>query len=88
MTSVPTLFHALDKIRYFRNILLSDDKKVRIIVGHWATGKTQSLRRAIDDLKYIPVNQVCVLKGGKPIPQLPVTGPLRSPRPILLYDGR
>lgn len=77
--AVPTLRHALDKVRYFRNVLLDDGRpKVRIIVGGGATGKTMSLHLAIDDLKHVPVNRLCILNESDPIPQLPVTGPVRS----------
>ena len=74
-----TLRHALDKVRYFRSILLDDGRpKVRIIVGGGATGKTMSLHQAIQDLTHVPVNRLCVLNESEPIPQLPVTGLVRS----------
>jgi len=80
-----TLSHALDKVRYFRNVLLSDENKVRIIVGHGGTGKTMSLHQAITDLQHVPVNRLCVINCTDPIPRLPVTGPVRSSEPILVY---
>ena len=81
-----TLCHALDKVRYFRSILLDDGRpKVRIIVGGGATGKTMSLHQAIDDLKHVPVNRLCVLNESEPIPQLPVTGPVRNKEATLIY---
>ena len=84
--SVPTLRHALDKVRYFRNVLLDDGRpKVRIIVGHGGTGKTMSLHLAIDDLKHVPVNQICVINPTDPVPRLPVTGPVRESEPTLIY---
>lgn len=85
--SVPVLRHALDKVRYFRNVLLDDgNPKVRIIVGHCATGKTASLCQAINDLKDIPVNRLCVLNESEPIPQLEMAGPTRiHGNPILIY---
>ena len=81
-----TLCHALDKVRYFRSILLDDGRpKVRIIVGGGATGKTMSLHQAIDDLKHVPVNRLCVLNESEPIPQLPVTGLVRNKEATLIY---
>ena len=81
-----TLCHALDKVRYFRNVLLDDGRpKVRIIVGGGATGKTMSLRLAIDDLKHVPVNRLCILNESDPIPQLPVTGLVRDKEATLIY---
>lgn len=77
--SVSVLRHALDKILYFRNVLLDEGRpKVRIIVGHGATGKTTSLHQAIDDLQHVPVNQLCVINATDPVPRMPVTGPVRS----------
>lgn len=85
--SVPVLRHALDKVRYFRNVLLDDgNPKVRIIVGGGATGKTSSLFQAINDLKDTPVNRLCVLNESEPIPQLQMAGPTRiHGNPILIY---
>jgi len=85
--AVPVLRHALDKVRYFRNVLLSEEErtKVRIIVGHGGTGKTQTLHMAIADLKHVPVNSVCVLNQGDTIPRLPVASSVRPTEPILIY---
>ena len=84
--SVPVLRHALDKVRYFRNVLLDDgNPKVRIIVGHGATGKTMSLHQAITDLQHVPVNQICVINATDPVPRMPVTGPVRQGEATLIY---
>ena len=81
-----TLRHALDKVRYFRYVLLNDERpKVRIIVGHGATGKTHSLHQAIDYLPHVPVNQICVINATDPVPRMPVTGPVRDSDPTLIY---
>jgi hypothetical protein len=81
-----TLCHALDKVRYFRDVLLDNgNPKVRIIVGGGATGKTSSLHQAITDLQHVPVNRLCVLNESDSIPQLPVTGPVRSSYATLIY---
>jgi len=83
----PVLRHALDKVRYFRNVLYGDDMRVRIVVGHGATGKTASLNQAIADVELgpNPANQLCVLSCMASIPQLPVKEPRSTVTAILVY---
>jgi hypothetical protein len=53
------LSHTLDKVRYFRNLLVSEDTRVRILIG------TDSLLRTLDmavkDMKGVPVNGLAII---------------------------
>jgi len=53
------LSHTLDKVRYFRNLLISEDTRVRILIG------TDSLLRTLDmavkDMKGVPVNGLAII---------------------------
>ena len=83
----PVLRHALDKVRYFRNVLYGDDKRVRIIVGDQASKKLTALRRAIEDVEMGPhlANQLCVLSPTNPVPWLAVKEPKDGTAAILVY---
>lgn len=83
----PVLRHALDKVRYFRNVLYGDDKRVRIIVGDQASKKLTALRRAIEDAEMGPhrANQLCVLSPTNPVPWLAVKEPKDGTAAILVY---
>ena len=83
----PVIRHALDKVRYFRNVLYGDDKRVRIIVGDQASKKLTALRRAIEDAEMGPhrANQLCVLSPTNPVPWLAVKEPKDGTAAILVY---
>lgn len=86
-TTYPILRHALDKVRYFRNVLYGDDMRVRIVVGHGATGKTASLHHAVDDVDMgsSPTNQICLLNCEDSIPRILVRDPKDRRTAILIY---
>ena len=74
-----------DKIQYFKGILTDDNRAVRIIVGHGATGKSASLEAALSELAGRTLNQLCVLTPCEVSPSLPVTGPTNGDSPILVF---
>ena len=86
----PILSHTLDKVRYFRDLLIreaSEGEPIHIIVGHGATGKTASFQQALDDVEmgYVLANQICILHCDDPIPFFPVRQPRDRHRAILVY---
>jgi len=83
----PVLRHALDKVRYFRNVLYGDDMRVRIVVGHGATGKTNSLHNAVDDIELgsSSANQICLLNCEDSVPRILVRDPKDRRTAILIY---
>ena len=83
--ALPVFSHTLDKVRYFRNILLSSDQSVRIILVRDRVGTMEALRHAISDVSDAPANPLCVIQTCSHKPTLPVRGPLRPTPPILVY---
>jgi hypothetical protein len=83
----PVLSHSLDKIRYFRNVLYGNDKRIRIVVGDQASKKLTALRRAVEDVEMGPAlaNQLCVLTPTTPVPWLPLKEPKDRSAAILVY---
>ena len=83
----PVLRHALDKVRYFRNVLYGDDLRVRIIIGDEASQKVTTLKQALSDVEMGSslANQLCVLNPIDPIPWLPVKEPKDKSAAILVY---
>ena len=75
------LSHTLDKVRYFRNLLVTEDvTRVRILIGHIS----HPLNLAIRDMKGVPVNQLVILRehtSAKLIESEQVT----NRDPILVY---
>jgi hypothetical protein len=53
------LCHTLDKVRYFRNLLISEDTRVRILIG--TDRLLQTLDMAIKDMKGVPVNGLAII---------------------------
>ena len=78
------LSHTLDKVRYFRNLLVTEDvTRVRILIGHIS----HSMNLAIRDMKGVPVNQLVILRehtSAKLIESEQVT----NRDPILIYARR
>ena len=78
------LSHTLDKVRYFRNLLVTEDvTRVRILIGHIS----HALNLAIRDMKGVPVNQLVILRehtSAKLIESEQVT----NRDPILIYARR
>ena len=57
------LEHSLDKVRYFRNLLISDDKCIRILVG--TDRLFQALDMALKDMKGATCNKLLIMYDGK-----------------------
>ena len=53
------LCHTLDKVRYFRNLLITEDTRVRILIG--TDRLLQTLDMAIKDMKGVPVNGLAII---------------------------
>jgi len=51
--------------------------RIRIVVGHGATGKTNSLHNAVDDVDMgsSQANQICLLNCEDPVPRILVREP-------------
>jgi hypothetical protein len=79
------LSHTLDKVRYFRNLLVSDTRSVRIIIGNGDSKKIETLSLAISDMADQICNQVCLIDCYSSIPTLIIKTVVRSTPPILLY---
>ena len=77
-----TLRHTMDKVRYFRDLLTTDERKVQIIVGPTVA---PVLQYALDDYKDVPVNQVCIIYPWDAKPVLAVKGLTRNKSPILIF---
>ena len=75
-----------EKVDYFRNILLSNDTHVRIIIGGDNTGKMEALQLAVDDVEMGPhqANDICVI-GDDPDYYMPVQEP-RDRTTIFIYS--
>ena len=81
---VPVLSHTLDKVRYFRNVLLSSDTMVRIILLREGDQAMGALLRAVSDVKDEPANPLCVIRCRNSQPMLPVHR-VRGTSAILVY---
>ena len=79
------LCHTLDKVRYFRNLLVTEDSRVRILIGHDSLIHTLNL--AISDMKDVPVNQLAIIREYLPA-KLMDTGKVIYGDPILVYIRR
>jgi len=82
---IPVLSHTLDKVRYFRNMLLSvGGPLVRIILlrgDHYAFG---ALHAAVSDVSDEPANPLCVLQPLNARASLPVKK-VRPTPPTFVY---
>jgi len=76
------LCHTLDKLRYFRNLLITEDTRVRILIGNDSLLHTLNL--ALVDMKDVPVNQLAIIREYIP-PKLVDTGKVLMGDPILVY---
>jgi len=82
---VPILSHTLDKVRYFRNVLLSSEGPlVRIILQRDGHGSAEALLAAISDVSDEAANPLCVLHLCNAQAHLPVRR-VRSKPPTFLY---
>ena len=79
------LYHTLDKVRYFRNLLVTEDSRVRILIGHDSLIHTLNL--AISDMNDVPVNQLAIIREYLPA-KLMDTGKVIYGDPILVYIRR
>ena len=80
-----TLSHTLDKVRYFRNVLLSDNHAVRIIIGSGDAKKLETLQMALSDTADQVCNQLCLINSYNSVPRMLVKGRVKDTPPILLY---
>ena len=71
----------LEKVRFFRNLLLTDDRVVRVIMG--PTGKLHALYDALATLEGLTLNPLCIIDHGNAVPRL--VGSAGSREPILVY---
>lgn len=84
MDTIPVLCHTLDKVRYFRNLLLGEEYlHVRVILG--GENVIALLQIALDDVKDGVVNQLVIMDWVYQIPLLAVKSPTRETPPILVY---
>ena len=79
------LYHTLDKVRYFRNLLVTEDNRVRILIG--TESLLHTLKLAISDMKDVPVNQLAIIREGLP-PKWVATEKVLYGEPILIYVRR
>lgn len=79
------LYHTLDKVRYFRNLLVTEDNRVRILIG--TESLLHTLNLAISDMKDVPVNQLAIIREGLP-PKWVATEKVLYGEPILIYVRR
>ena len=79
------LCHTLDKVRYFRNLLLSDNHAVRIIIGSGDAKKLETLQMALSDMADQVCNQICLINCYDSVPVMLVKGRVKETSPILLY---
>jgi len=60
MTATPTILRTEEeKVRYFRDALLGDDMRYRLVVGGAGSGKKAAFLKALDNIRQegIPANQ-------------------------------
>jgi hypothetical protein len=79
------LCHTLDKVRYFRNLLITEDTRIRILIGNDRVIHT--LQLALEDMKGVPVNQLAIIQEYVP-PKLVDSGKVIKGDPILVYIRR
>jgi hypothetical protein len=79
------LRHTLDKVRYFRNLLITEDTRIRILIGNDRVIHTLNL--ALEDMKGVSVNQLAIIQEYLP-PTLVDTGKVIKGDPILVYVRR
>jgi hypothetical protein len=80
------LSHTLDKVRYFRNLLITNETRaVRIIIGKGDSKKVETLSQALSDMADQTCNQICLIDYHNPVPKLMVKGRVKDIPPILLY---
>lgn len=79
------LSHTLDKVRYFRNLLVTEDMRPRILIG--SDSLLHTLNLALSDMKGIPVNQLVLLRQYVP-PKLVETDKVLYGEPIMVYVRR
>ena len=79
------LSHTLDKVRYFRNLLITEDSRVRILIG--TDSLIHTLNLAVSDMKGIPVNQLAIIREYLP-PKWVETDKVLYGEPILVYIRR
>lgn len=80
------LSHTLDKVRYFRNLLITNETRaVRIIIGKGDSKKVETLSQALSDMADQTCNQICLINSYDPIPKLVVKGRVKDVPPILVY---
>ena len=79
------LRHTLDKVRYFRNLLVTEDKRIRILIG--TDSLLHTLNLALDDMKGVSTNQLAIIREYLP-PNLVDTGKILTGDPILVYIRR
>ena len=53
------LCHTLDKVRYFRNLLVTEDTRPRILIG--TDRLLHTLDMAVKDMKGVPVNGLAIV---------------------------
>jgi hypothetical protein len=81
------LSHTLDKVRYFRNLLVSEDRRVRILITGPTTDLIHTLDLAIRDMKDVPINQLAILREYV-APRLTEAKKMANRDPILVYVRR
>jgi len=79
------LSHTLDKVRYFRNLLVSEDTRVRILIG--TDSLFHTLDMAIKDMMGVPINRLAILREGLPSKWIE-TGTVLNLPPILVHIRR
>ena len=79
------LEHSLDKVRYFRNLLVTEDTRVRLLIG--TDNLLHTLDLALEDMKRVPVNQLVIIREYVP-PKRMDTGKVIYGNPILVYIRR
>jgi hypothetical protein len=72
----------MDKVRYFRDLLTTEERKPQIIL---ASEIKPLLEMAIADYKDVAVNQVVVIYPWTKAPTLAVKGRTNDSDPILIY---
>ena len=77
------LSHTMDKVRYFRDLLTTDERRPQIIVG---TTVKPLLDMAIADYKDVAVNQICVMYQWDASPKMAVKeGRINNKPPVLIF---
>ena len=79
------LRHTLDKVRYFRNLLVTEDMRPRILIG--TDSLIHTLNLAVSDMKGVPVNQLILLREYVS-PKLVETDKVLYGEPIMVYVRR